>query len=64
MTFDSEWNNVEIWKPYLDKKVVFKVIDQIKGDKIKVVKFKNKNRYFRKYWFRPQKTVLQVESIK
>ena len=64
MVFDENGENVEIGKPYLDKKVVFKVIDNIKEDKITVIKFKNKNRYFRKYGFRPQKTILQVESIK
>jgi len=62
--FDENWENVEIWKPYIDgKRVELTVVENFKDKKINVIKFKNKNRYFRKYWFRPQKTVLQVDKI-
>ena len=64
MVFDEKGENIEIWQPYLKKEVIFKVVDHIKEKKINVIKFKNKNRYFRKYGFRPYKTILQVESIK
>ncbi len=64
MIFDENGEVVEIGKPYLSKKVYFKILENIKEEKVKVIKFKNKNRYFRKYGFRPQKTILQVESIK
>ncbi len=64
LVFDEEGKNIELWTPYLKwKKVEFVVVDNIKGEKINVIKFKNKNRYHRKYGFRPKKTILQVEKI-
>ena len=65
MLFDEEWKDVKIGRPYLNEvKVTFKIVEHKKGEKIHVIKFKNKNRYFRKIWFRPCLTVLQVEDIK
>lgn len=65
MVFNEDGKDVKIWKPYLNKvKVLLKVVEHKKGEKIHVIKFKNKNRYFRKIWFRPHLTVLQVEDIK
>jgi len=65
LAFDEKGEDVKVWQPYLkDANVTFKVLQHIKGDKIHVIKFKNKNRYSRKIWFRPKYTVLQVENIK
>ncbi len=64
MVFDEEGKDVKIWKPYLDKvKVKAKVLEHTKGEKIHVIKFKNKNRYSRKIGFRPYYTILQIENI-
>ncbi len=64
MIFDENWENVKIWNPYLEgTNIVAKVIEHKKGEKIHVIKFKNKNRYSRKLWFRPKLTVLQIEKI-
>ena len=44
-------------------KVLAKVLEQKKGKKIRVAKFKAKVRYRRVMGFRPQLTRLQIESI-
>ena len=55
---------VEIGKPnLLNVKVKTKVIDNIKGDKIRVAKFKAKARYRRVMGFRPHITRLEIKSI-
>ncbi len=64
MTFDEKWENVKIWTPYLQGwKVSIKVLENNKGEKIRVTKFKRKNRYERNIWFRPYQTVLQIEKL-
>lgn len=40
-----------------------KIIDQIKGDKIRVFKYKPKKRYRKTMGFRSRLTTLQIESI-
>lgn len=47
----------------LDVKVKAKVLDQIKGEKIRVAKFKAKVRYRRVMGFRPSLTRLRIEDI-
>ena len=56
--------DVKIGKPTISGiKVKAKVIDHIKGDKIKVAKFKAKARYRRMMGFRPHITRLEIKSI-
>lgn len=45
------------------KKVAAKVLDNVKGDKVRVVKFKNKVRYTRTIGHRTQFTRVQIEKI-
>lgn len=55
---------VKIGNPFLSGiKVKAKVIDHIKGDKIKVAKFKSKVRYRRAMGFRPLLTKVRIEEI-
>ena len=55
---------VEIGKPNLPNvKIKTRVIDNIKGDKIRVAKFKAKARYRRMMGFRPHITRLEIKSI-
>ena len=55
---------VKIGKPYLSNvKIKTRVIDNIKGDKIRVAKFKAKARYRRVMGFRPHITRLEIKSI-
>lgn len=62
--FDEKWEDVKLWNPYLENaNVLFKVLENKKWDKIKVLKFKRKNRYQKIQWFRPHQTVLKVDKI-
>lgn len=55
---------VKIGKPnLLGVKIKTRVIDNIKGDKIRVSKFKAKARYRRMMGFRPQLTKLKIVDI-
>lgn len=55
---------VKIGKPNLPNvKIKTRVIDNIKGDKIRVAKFKAKARYRRMMGFRPHITKLEIKSI-
>jgi large subunit ribosomal protein L21 len=55
---------VKIGKPLVsDAKVILKIVEQVKGKKISVQKFKAKSRYRRKIGFRPQLTKMLVEKI-
>lgn len=66
MVFDETATSVEIWKPELKwAKVIFDVSEEMQKDKkIKVTKFRRKNRYHRTIGFRAQKTILKVKDIK
>ena len=64
LSFDSDGGGVSLWAPYLDKTVTFKILNNQKWDKIRVVKFHRKNRYERNIWFRAHQTILEVVSIK
>ena len=69
VTFDDVllWvsdGQVKIGTPLVgDVKVKAKVLDQIKGEKIRVAKFKAKARYRRVMGFRPLLTRIQIEKI-
>ena len=55
---------VKIGEPILsDVKVKAKVLEQKKGEKIRVAKFKSKVRYRRVMGFRPLLTRIQIEKI-
>jgi len=54
----------EIGKPRVENvRVKAKVIGEIKGDKIRVAKFKAKSKYRRVIGFRPTYTRLQIEEV-
>ena len=55
---------IVIGEPFLkDIRVVGKVLDQVKGEKIRVAKFKAKARYRRVTGFRARLTSVQIEEI-
>ena len=57
-------DSVQIGKPFiLDAKVRGKLLEQKKGDKIRVAKFKSKVRYRRVAGFRPMLSKIQIEKI-
>jgi large subunit ribosomal protein L21 len=57
-------DKVSIGKPTVEGVTVrAKILDQTKGDKIRVFKYKPKKRYRRTTGFRSRLTTLQIESI-
>jgi len=61
---DLERENIDIGTPLLEKKIKAKVIeDVLKGDKIRVVRFKAKVRYRRVKGFRPTLTKIKIQKI-
>jgi len=62
--FDEKGENVSVGSPYLkNAKVSVEILDTRKWEKINVLKFKRKNRYKRRIWFRPHETVLEIKKI-
>ena len=61
---DTEGKDVKVGTPIVEgSKVEFKVLDQKKGEKVRVFKMKSKKRYMRNRGFRPSITQLEVLSI-
>ncbi len=58
--FDNEGKSLELGMPTLPKAVKAEVVAQVKGDKIRVAKFKAKVRYRKVTGFRPQLTQLKI----
>lgn len=55
---------VRLGKPYLEKtEVIGKILEQTKGDKIRVAKFKSKVRYRRAVGFRAKLTKVEIAEI-
>ncbi|MDR3168362.1 MAG: 50S ribosomal protein L21 [Candidatus Peribacteria bacterium] len=62
--FDEKGDTVKVGKPYVEgAKVEATVGATGKGEKVAVIKFKRKNRYFRSHGFRPTETVLTINKI-
>lgn len=61
-TFDSEGKSIEFGTP-LKKAVTAEILEQGKGEKVRVAKFKAKVRYRNVRGFRPTLTKLQIVSI-
>ena len=62
LTVDGD--TVQIGEPYLENIAVSaKVLEQVKGDKIRVAKFKAKSRYRRVQGFRALLTKVEITSL-
>jgi len=61
-TFTDE-GMIDLGKPVLKEGVTGKIIEQLKGEKIRVARFKAKVRYRRVRGFRPQLTKVQIIKI-
>lgn len=60
----KEENDVKVGKPFVPGvKVKAEILEQFKGEKIRVAKFKAKSRYRRVMGFRPQLTRIKIEKI-
>lgn len=57
-------DNVKVGKPTVKgAKVLAKLLEQVKGEKIRVMKFKAKSRYRKTTGFRARLSVIQIEKI-
>lgn len=64
LVFDEN-GEVKVGKPVLENaKVVLEVLDEVRGEKLEVLKYKAKSRYRRRYGFRPLFTKIKVKEIK
>ncbi|MFA7298642.1 MAG: 50S ribosomal protein L21 [Candidatus Absconditabacterales bacterium] len=64
LTFDDKGEKVIVGTPYIAKaKVECVVTKNQKGEKIRVIKFKRKNRYQRTIGFRPYQSLLEIKKI-
>lgn len=62
-TFDEDVEAVEIGAPTLKTTVSAEVVSQVKGDKVRVAKFKAKVRFRRVNGFRAQLTKIKIVKI-
>lgn len=64
LAFDEKAEKVIVGKPNIANAKVECTIDKNqKWDKIRVIKFKNKNRYTRTIGFRPHQSLLNIKKI-
>ncbi|OGK10042.1 50S ribosomal protein L21 [Candidatus Roizmanbacteria bacterium RIFCSPHIGHO2_01_FULL_35_10] len=61
--FDDEKMDLQLGSPLLKNKTNAEVMEQLKGDKIRVAKFKAKVRYRKVMGFRPKLTKLKIVKI-
>lgn len=59
----NETNEVEVGAPELATKATVEVVENLKGDKVRVAKFKSKVRYRKVRGFRPQLTKIKIVKI-
>ena len=55
--------SVILGKPYLTTHVSGKIVEQGKGEKLVIFKYRAKSRYRRKTGHRQQQTIVEIESI-
>jgi len=64
LCFDETWKNIVFGNPYIKKaKIDFEIVENVQWEKIRVTKFKRKNRYHRTIGFRPKQTILKIKKI-
>lgn len=63
MQGDFEKGEIEIGSPFLESKVVGKILENLKGDKIRVLRFKAKVRYHKTKGFREYLSKVKIIKI-
>lgn len=61
--WEEEGKNLKIGQPTLEEKVEGKIIENLKGEKIRVARFKAKVRYRRTKGFRPLLSKVKIVKI-
>lgn len=64
MSFDDESGDLTLGAPTLKDKMNFEITSHIKGEKIRIAKFKSKVRYRRVTGFRPQLSTIKISTKK
>lgn len=61
---DEEGKETKVGTPTVEgSKIELKVLNQFKGEKVRVFKMKSKKRYMKNNWFRASLTKLEVVSV-
>lgn len=60
---ESDKGNIKLGTPVLKESVKAELVESVKGDKIRVARFKAKSRYRKVKGFRPQLTKIKIVSI-
>ncbi|MEK7633390.1 MAG: 50S ribosomal protein L21 [Patescibacteria group bacterium] len=63
LKFDEEGKAFELGQPVLKEKVIAEVVGNVKGDKIRIAKFKAKSRYRKVRGFRARLTKLKIIKV-
>lgn len=63
LAFDEKGEKVLIGKPYVKWHVDVEVQKHKQWDKVRIIKFRRKNRYQRTLWFRAQQTILLIKKV-
>lgn len=63
LTAESDGTTVELGQPSLGEKVTAEVLEHAQGDKVHVVKFKNKTHYKRNVGHRQLYTKINIKAI-
>jgi large subunit ribosomal protein L21 len=61
--FNDQGKELQLGKPRLEKKVQAEIVENLKGDKIRIAKFKAKVRYRKTQGFRPQLSKVKIVKI-
>jgi len=61
---DEDGKDTKVGTPVVEgSKIEFKVVEQFKGEKVRVFKMKSKKRYAKNVGFRPSLTKIEITSI-
>lgn len=61
--FDDEKNSINLGQPTLKEKIKAKLLENTKGEKIRIARFRAKVRYRRVKGFRPSLTRIKIAKI-
>lgn len=61
--FDDDGTSLELGAPYLEKKVQGEIADNVKGEKVRVARFKAKSRYRKVKGFRALLSKVKILAI-
>ncbi|MCC7433014.1 50S ribosomal protein L21 [Candidatus Peregrinibacteria bacterium] len=63
LKFEDNGSNCQVGQPYTGDTIKAKIVDHVKGDKVRVFKFKPKTRYAKTKGHRQNYTILEISSF-